>query len=329
MPAIRALVVASSSVLVVAAAHGESKERPLVVILGDPADPVTRRLDAELRVAGFDIRVSPTIADDAPEGMGEAARREGAVASIRVRPSKAGVEIWIFDRITGKAVLREVALPPGGDPELVTTRAVELLRASLLEVNETHASRGDVEPPATVIQWTQPPIEPRLRALAGVGAHGSFASFGMSPSLFAALQWWPTQRLGIGVNAIVPFAATRLRDEEGSTRLSATTAAIDVRTSFRVGSIRVRPGAGVAITWLSATGDAAAGYRAATDRITSGSGFGALDARIPLARRLAIVGGAWVGVSLREVPVRFAGREVARWGRPWFAAAFSLELEWP
>ncbi len=76
------------------------------------------------------------------------------------RPSERGVEIWIADRVTGKTVLREMA-DDGGTPDrdaALALRAVELLRASLLEVGLPAPPPGEV--PAT------PEIREKLRVRA-------------------------------------------------------------------------------------------------------------------------------------------------------------------
>ncbi|MBI2392787.1 MAG: hypothetical protein HYV09_24595 [Deltaproteobacteria bacterium] len=321
------------AVLAAAPAHAEPAERPLVVVLGDPADPITRRLDAELRATGFAVQILPSTEETGTAELREVARKAGAIASIRVRPSKTGVEIWIFDRVTGKAALREVSLEQGADPELVTIRAVELLRASLLEVHAPHPSRGEVTAPTPVVVWTRPqspsPNRAQLRAAVGVGAHGSPGAWGFAPAMFASLQWWPHARLGIAAGTFVPFASTTLRENEGSSRLSATAATLDLRTPLELGPIVIRPGLGAAFTWLSAAGDGSTGYRGVTERTTRASAFATLDLSVPLAPRLAVVGGFWAGWSFRDAPVRFAGREVALWGRPWLASAVSLEIAWP
>lgn len=117
--------------LFTAVAHAEK------ILLVDDADtrPVGVRLRAELVSLGFEVELAP-----APEvepsraSLEQAAREAGAVAALRVRASRAGVEVWVMDRVTSKTVLREVVFTGGDDEGLVAVRAVELLRASLLEV---------------------------------------------------------------------------------------------------------------------------------------------------------------------------------------------------
>jgi hypothetical protein len=117
--------------LFTAVAHAEK------ILLVDDADtrPVGVRLRAELVSLGFEVELAlaPEV-EPSRASLEQAAREAGAVAALRVRASRAGVEVWVMDRVTSKTVLREVVFTGGDDEGLVAVRAVELLRASLLEV---------------------------------------------------------------------------------------------------------------------------------------------------------------------------------------------------
>ena len=172
---------------------------------GDELLTETRsRLKFELEAAGFEVDVI-----EAPESLDASAQ----VSSLAVNPSalaaftivRAGkgpdAEIWVGDRLTGKIVVRRIAVEAtkGSSPTLLAIRAVELLRASLLEATvETEGSRA-AEPavPPDVAKWMGPARTSGRRLLlqgatveAGVAAIHSFG--GVGPS-FA-----PSLRIGYG-----------------------------------------------------------------------------------------------------------------------------------
>jgi len=68
---------------------------------------------------------------------------------VRLVASREGkVEVWVADRVTGKAVVRELDAPEGGTSDAaVAIGSVELLRASLMELHSGEPAHGDA--PAT------------------------------------------------------------------------------------------------------------------------------------------------------------------------------------
>src|SRR5262249_5220500 len=121
-----------------------------IVVVCGPGDHFGLRVIAELEALGFRALIIDPLDEAASRASLEAtARKAGAIAAIRAVPSARGVEVWIADRVTGKTVLREVASDDGAlDGEgALALRAVELLRASLLEVALPAPPPGEV--PAT------------------------------------------------------------------------------------------------------------------------------------------------------------------------------------
>jgi hypothetical protein len=113
-----------------------SQKTVVMLVSGDP--PLGRRLRQEIEGLGL---VAKWLS---PEGvrlpsLDDEAITAGAVASIRVAPAGGGdVEMAIFDPITRKTTSWKVVAATTSDPaegELLATRFVELLRASLLEMS--------------------------------------------------------------------------------------------------------------------------------------------------------------------------------------------------
>ncbi|HEX3851763.1 MAG TPA: hypothetical protein VHW01_12400, partial [Polyangiaceae bacterium] len=138
----RRLVLASivlGGLLVVRAAHaGPSRVR--VVQVGD-ADPAVRqattRLEAELLAAGFAVDLDGTPAS-APRGEVESGGSPAFISIVVLRSgSQVEADVRVVDSVSGKTLLGRVdaGLEPAPSPaRTLAIRAVELLRASLLEL---------------------------------------------------------------------------------------------------------------------------------------------------------------------------------------------------
>lgn len=111
---------------------------------GGLRETITRTV-GELRAAGFRVerRVGGSL--EALEAETEEAQ---AFAAVAVRPGPPP-EVWVVDRLTGKRLQRRVTyddVAPSERPRALAIRAVELLRASLVEATAP-STRGGVDAP--------------------------------------------------------------------------------------------------------------------------------------------------------------------------------------
>lgn len=122
--------------------------RILLVVEGEPG-ALFRRLQAELEQLGFNVRAE----QQGGTSLAERAGRVGANAAIRVPRSRKAVEIWVADPEGDASVLKEVVITQerpkkgGADDAVIATRAVELLRASFLEIHLEMPQPAPPEPP--------------------------------------------------------------------------------------------------------------------------------------------------------------------------------------
>jgi hypothetical protein len=150
-----------------------------VVVVRSPtptpiAAEATVRLRGELVSAGFDVRViDPPLGTDIRASLEEAAEGPEVEAVVAILGDASGdgaedsAELWVIDRVTGKTVVKRVQNHAGSthSAEVLSIRALELLRASFLEV-ALRASRvpkaGQVPPPppppTEVTRWTDAAI---------------------------------------------------------------------------------------------------------------------------------------------------------------------------
>ncbi|NUP08905.1 MAG: hypothetical protein HOW73_22890 [Polyangiaceae bacterium] len=137
-----------------------ASERPRIVVLTDAKGAaLAERMRAELGTMGFDADVITDPADDdiAAE-LRDVALREDAIAAVRAVAKGETLRLWLLDRSTGKTLSRELEqASSGGHDRTLAIRAVELLRASLLELQLPDAPRGDVEPTPKLLDAAQVP----------------------------------------------------------------------------------------------------------------------------------------------------------------------------
>lgn len=123
------------------------------------------RIHGELISAGFEVEFAPGLMVEASDGESRGwlellASRRGADAVVAMMGEKSpdSVEVWVIDKVTGKSVVRHVpfrALSAKG-PETLAIQAVELLRASFLEIGLSATTQPDAAraaPPSAVLRF--------------------------------------------------------------------------------------------------------------------------------------------------------------------------------
>jgi hypothetical protein len=211
-------------------AHAETSGATLVAIVtAEPGSSLTRRVRAELEGLGLDVIVlkPPDEGSASRAPLEQAARSVGAVAAVRLIPSREGkVEVWVADRVTGKAVVRELDAPEGGTSDAaVAVGSVELLRASLMELHSGEPPHGDA-PPSEKIQALALPFRPRVPRLGlGAGAGAELGVRGLGPSADADASLWirVTSHLGARLVAHTSLAPAHVQTPSG---------AVDVRAQL-------------------------------------------------------------------------------------------------
>ena len=305
------------------------------VLLVDPGSaPLTHRLREEIEALGLEVTVVPE--RDPSEPLEARARAASAVGAIRITGSGSGsVEMTILDRATGKTVSRHLAIATPSDPasaELVATRTVELLRASLMELEAPHPPRGDA------------PVTPEVQALAEPSFESGDSSFAVatgpalvvSPGLGVSFDVWVALSLrtasgaGVAARVVAPATGGELETPEG--RVSASAWQYRLGGSFDGPSLsdRLSPRgeAGLALLTLSTDGSTRAPFRSVRQRSIAWGPWVSLGLELEVARRLSLLAAGDVTFLFPETVLRSAGREVATFGRPLASANAGLELTW-
>ena len=98
------------------------------------------RMHGELASGGFDVSFATAVAGvDGRASLEMLASGPGvdAVVAIQGETAPDAIDVWVVDHLSGRSVVRHTPYQPRGerDAEVLAIRAIELLRASLLEVD--------------------------------------------------------------------------------------------------------------------------------------------------------------------------------------------------
>jgi len=315
----------------------------ILIFVEDADGALAHRMRAEFAALGFDVNLQPT-AEIGRRSLEDRARAARAIAAIRVEHNDVGVEMSIMDRTTGKTTSRNISIPSGAEPpapELVVLRTVELLRASLLELEASHPNRGDI-PPGPRVQALLPPRPPTLTpkhnevsqfALGGGGdvrtVKGAKAGF----DLHLSLDFYPIAKAKIGtrLGLRLPLVPLRITASEGSTDVSALSLYGVLLLSMGSNSARTFADVGIggAVDWLSASGIPTGTNSGRTGRGTTFSPLFAANVGLRIGANTSLRLEGAMGCALPSATVRFAGRDVAEWACPWFTIGTSAAIAWP
>ncbi|HEX3902998.1 MAG TPA: hypothetical protein VH853_09105 [Polyangia bacterium] len=345
--AFAALVVAFAALLFGAAgARGASVPQPppKVILVRPPAAPAAViealvRLRGELVAAGFDadvveLALGPDVRGSleklAPASAGSATALVAVVASAE--PGSA--ELWVIDRVTGKTVVRKVnagATDPPRMAEVLSVRAVELLRASFLELAiATPPSSSEAPPAAPVVErFATATLEEEDWTWAVEAGGGTADAVGGPWN--AILSVARIERaLGNRFCARVSFAGlgttARVDTPEGYVGLSQTVLLAEVIARFRRGR-RIEPllSLGAGTLRLAADSHEAAPYEAVSGARWAAAADVGVGVRFPLRRHRFELGVEAHALVAQPYPtVRFFETDVAHAGRPSLIGSVTL-----
>jgi hypothetical protein len=264
-----------------------------------------------------------------PRDLSRAAREQQAVAGFRVLVSQGTVEMWIADRVTGKVILREVLAREGEtkvSETVVVTRAVELLRASLMEIQAPHELRGEVAPPPEVVRLSvYPPPPARSGLFLGTGLFFSPSS-GLANTRLGvtgvAVRLAPWDTVSLGAAARFPTASQEIDAAGGSTSVTARWYSLDVRREslLLLDRVHLSYGPGVALLDARSRGAPIGGFRGSELRALSPAPHAAASIGVFLGPTLRVAAELMAGVSLRPLTFSLDGQRIGQVG-PWVGGA--------
>ena len=336
----------------VASAQPPAAPAPKVILLRPAAVPAAVsealvRLQAELTVEGFDAQVTEVdLGTDVRASLEKMAPTMAATALVAVveGDDPASAELWVVDRMTGKTVVRRVHADPKAAriAEVLSVRAVELLRASFLELAITSRPAPDVVevplPTAPVVtRFVNEPLEeaePDWTWAVEAGGGGVGAMQGVSGGTTLLGEFLPVARVQRAFNARwcarITFAGLGTQAHVdmpgGYADVSQTIGLLEALVRFRRGR-RLEPviSIGAGFLRVSAEGHETAPYIGGNAWHLSAAGDAGVGLRIPLRQRRVEMGVEIHALVAEPYPVvRFFQMEVARAGRPSLLASVTL-----
>lgn len=314
-----------------AQSQGSTPTHPRVLLIADkPGDAFVARIEAEVVSLGLDAVTR------APVGpIDTDARREHAVAAIRVLPSRRGVEVWMADETSGRSLLRQVLIDETSevpDQNLIALQTAELLRTSFT-IKENPPSPTHPAAAATAPSAPSAPSPPTGENVFQVGAGPLYSPGGTSAawqSWFSLQRLW-NHRFGGALDLSLPLSRGTLSGSEGSADLGAIIAggALLVRFESERQNLFVTGGLGAAFVSVRTRGHEGQAPLEGTSS-TAGTGLGTLRAHLGWRPRswLGLGISGLCGTTTSRVQVRFAGNSAGTWGAPLVGATLFAELGW-
>ncbi len=248
-------------------------------------DPVRtdafNRLWAELRIHGFDVEAIDRDAGVDPLAtLTELATERSAFAAFAFvrRDSGLSLEVVLVDRGTGQTSRRRLAFAAGSSDasSLIAVRAVDLLRASLIEFPEPEPELEEPPPPAP--PPPPPPAAPpevaprdyrfRLAAEGTLVWPGSHFSVGFGPALGLMHRPWPWFEWGVWFGGAFGTSFDAVR---GSASVQQELGFLEARVAFlRVQGFRLSVVGGGGAFFLQARGSVSQPLVSEEDSVWSG-----------------------------------------------------------
>jgi hypothetical protein len=190
------------------------------------------RIRGELVADGFDVSVvdAPPFAD---RGLilarADQQTHAAATLGLFLQGDAKAAELWVVDRLTSKTVIRSVEIAPstaGSAPEVLARRAVELLRASLLEILVDTRERPAVmssEPRDQASHWAAHALEQlpsRWGVEAGAQVLTGFGDVGAALLPVARLRVTLTERVALRMTLSGLGTRPRVESAESSASVS-------------------------------------------------------------------------------------------------------------
>jgi len=304
------------------------------------ASEATVRLRGELSAGGFDVRVVDAPADvDARAFMEEQSLEpdvEAVVAIFADNPTDV-VELSVIDRVTHKSVTRRVPADPAASrsAEVLSIRALELLRASFLEIalGKSRAEPPDAPPPPPpppeVTRMTEIALDNRWAQTWAVEIGGCvFGSFeGLGPAVAPVVRAERMWRDLFVARLTLAGLGTRVRvdSESASANVAQEFGLAEIAIKLRSGRL-LRPflSIGGGVLHVTTEAQAQAPARARNGGLWTPIADAGAGLRVALRARFELAAEVHAQAAPRYPAIQFFGDTVARGGRPTVIGSLTL-----
>jgi hypothetical protein len=307
-----------------------------VLIAGPPesdtrAGELLQRIRGELLADGFQVdRPSePVPPDERRATLDRAGRASDAAvaAGLFVDDGGVGVELRLIDEYSGRTLIRRLERPPEGPddvPQVLARRAVELLRAGLLEflvasLRAASARPSPVPPRPASEPSTVRADEARWGFELGAGMLASLDGVGPSIVPITRFDAVATRALRFRLTAAWVGTQSRVQGPPGSGAADIDQGVVLLEGVWRFWQapwVRPEISLGAGGYYVGVNGTGGAGYPGRQTSALTFAADGAVGVAIPVAPHLEIVLEAHAIVTVPGVAIRFMDAQAATLGRP-------------
>jgi hypothetical protein len=332
------------SLLYATSATGQSRTARVVVVASGNAE-LARKVRAEAEHAGMLVTSEVTvpaggdaelIARHAAAGIvalestdrvrihvaasGEHAAYDTVV--VRAPADGDGFALRVVEQVRGRLVELRL-LPP--EPEAVPTTSAEQQPgvAATAAGEKTALDNNQTRPSAGALAET-----PTLGLTVGGAVTGASGGVGLTPGVALGLRLEPASRFSAALHALLPIVENEVNAPEGeaSIRVNLFFAELGYRLASPSARFQPEVGAGAGLVVLPMEGETSEPREAHKDQLVAGVYFLGVGAGVAALPWLRVRGGLRAGTSAPRPVVVFDGREVAAWGRGFFAATLEAEF---
>lgn len=296
--------------------------RRIVVVVSPTKHDSLALLRAELQELGLQVIAMPLRDDAAEAPSSEPPQLAPEEFRIVLRPSH--VEVWMFERTTGKVTLREVFAQSDGSPldaRTAALHAVELLRWQLRErePKTRRASKRRLESPPSPAA-SVPGVALREAWLFSLVPQALYSPGGTSLGIGAQIDVaWRWSRVGARLFVASALLPNELVGSAGSAQVTSRFVGLQgvlISTEGPTSSgLETSLAFGAALVSTELRASASSGYLAQDDQLLTIAPMLDLRASYALSRSLAISLCSSLMTPLRSSSLRFADQEAGRYGR--------------
>jgi hypothetical protein len=335
---VRAIGALSLAIVLCVSAEARARDPVVAVVHGPDDAALARRIGAELEALEISARLVPTEAGEPTADLERLAAGAGVDAALRAEAASGRVEVWAGDPSSEQVVYRNVVMSIEGEgaEEEVALGAVELLRASLLEVSAASA-RAPADEPSTPArrepESTQPPAEeaePGGVLTLELGPAVTGVSLGTAPTVnvFIGVHLRAISLLGVEVLGVTPMVPATIEEQAGEVKVHFGLAGGGLRLSFSDPQGRWLPCAslGVAAAFFQLTSRTDRPFVGHDELVVAPAPYGRVGLAFEVHERVRVRADLLVGWTLPGTVLRIAEREVATLGTPLLAGALGVEV---
>ncbi len=305
----------------------------IALVTSTDSEVTTARVRAELESDGWQV----VFVGEQAANLEAIAEVNGAIAAIRIKANPPACEIWV-PRLGGDSSPSSEVIDGSGKTEAVLAiQAVEVLRARLLKIGIA-APKSAIPMPPPAPAPTTLHVEPtRVHHVEhhpiwiGIGSWMLGSPGGFSPSVITGLTLSsPVGKHWIVATRVwVPITAAEESQPQGTTQLwlfsGSGSLAYELGDSESTWNGRLHLGFGALL--LHYQPEANPPFHAHAPTFITGQNYAAFEVNRRLESRLRIGLELSSGLSWPRPVLMVAGKDVADWGRPYFAAGVHGEFD--